>query len=201
MTYLVKKLKSFANDTKGNITVEAVIIMPLLFWAVAAMAIFFDVYRTKSKADKAAFTISDMLSRETNSITPDYITNTRTLFDAMTGYSSTYEPVDPGDPFSGYVDDGTGMRISVITWNEDESEYELEWSKERGDDFVALTAGDLPALADRLPNMADQDAVILVETYNTYEPVLDVGLGSTEISTFVFTRPRYAPQLPFDSST
>jgi hypothetical protein len=64
---------------------------------------------------------------------------------------------------------------------------------------VALTSADLPNIAENLPAMADQDTVILVETQTTYDPVLQIGLGEQTISTFVFTRPRYAPQLAFAS--
>ncbi len=179
----LKKLKSFKKDVSGSVAIETVIILPLLFWAIAAVAIFFDAYRTKSAAEKAAFTISDMLSRETNAITPTYVTNTRSLFDALAK-----------------SDTDSSMRISVITWNQDEASYEMEWSQTRGDTFTALNATDLIALAASLPTMADQDAVILVETHTTFEPTLDVGLGARSIENFVFTRPRYAPQLVFSTS-
>ncbi|GAA6207141.1 pilus assembly protein [Cognatishimia sp. WU-CL00825] len=179
----LKKLKSFTKDASGSVAIETVIILPLLFWAIAAVAIFFDAYRTKSAAEKAAFTISDMLSRETNAITPTYVTNTRSLFDALAK-----------------SDTDSSMRISVITWNEDEDAYEMEWSQTRGDTYAALTAQNLIDLKDSLPTMADQDAVILIETQTTFDPALDVGLGSRSIETFVFTRPRYAPQLVFSTS-
>lgn len=202
MRKLLKQLKNFAQNTRGSVAVEVAILMPLLLWALAAMAIFFDVFRTKSSAEKASFTISDALSRETNAITPTFVTNTRALFDDMVGLET---PAEAPDGDAGVVDptvseDASSMRISVITWNDDESEYELEWSKIRGDEFVAYQSADMAALAGSLPNMADQDTVIVVETHMLYQPTLNVGLGDRDIQTFVFTRPRYAPQLVFNEA-
>lgn len=199
MTYI----KNFAENTKGSVAVEVAIVLPILLWALAAMAIYFDSFRTKSTAEKASFTISDALSRETNAITPDFVTNTRTLFDEMVGLNTPVEIAEGEEDTLNspeVLEQASSMRISVITWNEDESEYELEWSKIRGDEFLAYEQANMADLADALPNMADQDTVIVVETHMTYSPALNVGLGDRDISTFVFTRPRYAPQLVFDAS-
>ena len=183
MTNIMKFLRNFKKDTEGVVAVEAVIFLPMLFWMLAAVVIFFDAYRTKSVTEKAAFTISDMLSRETNSINATYVTNTRSLFDAMTKSSSD-----------------SSMRISVIVWNESSDAYELEWSEIRGEGYVALDTEYLTELETKLPVMADQDTLILVETQTDYIPALSVGLGDMTFETFVFTRPRYAPRLDFASS-
>ena len=68
---ILRSLKNFRHDTRGVVSVEMVLILPLLFWSFAAVATFFDAYRTRSLAEKAAFTISDMLSRETNAVTAE----------------------------------------------------------------------------------------------------------------------------------
>lgn len=202
MCKIMKNIKNFAENTKGSVAVEVAIVLPLLLWALAAMAIFFDVFRTKSIAEKASFTISDALSRETNAITPDFVTNTRLLFDEMVGVQTPDEVADGGESLipEEVLAQASSMRISVITWNEDEAEYELEWSKVRGEEYVEYQQADMTNIASALPNMADQDTVIVVETHMTYSTSLNVGLGDRDIETFVFTRPRYAPQLVFDAS-
>lgn len=194
MRKLLTHIKNFARNTNGTVAIEVVVILPILLWAIAAMAIFFDVFRTKSTAEKAAFTISDLLSRETNAITPTFVTNTRVLFDDIVGLTT---------PADGEVEaaDDSSMRISVIKWDEDTLAYELQWSEVRGAAFLGYEEADMTDLADSLPTMADQDTVILVETHFTYSPNLNVGLGDRDIETFVFTRPRYAPQLVFDSTS
>jgi len=196
MKIVLKHIKRFTQNTNGSMSVEAIIMLPLLLWAIAAMAVFFDLYRTKSNLDKASFTISDALSRETNAITPSYITSSHTLLEELAG-----------------LDDDTSLRISVITWDEDNNSYDLEWSQFRGNHFVALTQADMADLRERLPSMADQDTLILVEGQYTYDPMFDVGpfgsaedeeagldIGVQNLQTFVFTRPRYAPQLVFTTS-
>ncbi|MDO6725713.1 pilus assembly protein [Cognatishimia sp. 1_MG-2023] len=211
MRMILTHIKNFAKDTKGVVAVEVVIILPILLWAIAAMAIYFDVFRTKSAAEKASYTIGDMLSRETNAITPEYIDNTRLLYEAISRTQVHSDASSGGatgtttlDPETGLevpaVEQGTSLRLSVITWNEDESEYELEWSQTRGANFEPLVTADLILLEANLPQMADQDTVILVETSMSYTPVLNVGLGARNIETFTFTRPRYAPQLVYEAS-
>lgn len=208
MRNIMTKLKNFVRDTSGaSVAVETIVILPIVLWALAAMAIYFDVLRTNSAAEKASFTIGDMLSRETNSITNDYLNNTRKLYETLlgTGYSTATE-VDPltGDATvfvtANTESDFSSLRISVITWHEDESTYELDWSQIRGSNFSPLNTSDLINIEAALPDMADQDTIILVETHMVYEPILNVGLGDQDIDTFTFTRPRYAPQLVFDAS-
>lgn len=195
MNIVLKQLKRFAKSTKGSISVEAIIILPILLWAVVASAVFFDLFRTKSNLEKAAFTISDALSRETNAITPDYVTNAHVLLEELAGIS-----------------DDASMRISVVTWDEDDAEYQLNWSKFRGDFYQPMTQANMSAIKDMLPTMADQDTLILVESQYQYDPIYStpenadekgqwgLNLGIQNLKTFVFTRPRYAPQLVFSSS-
>lgn len=175
--------KNFWNDTRGVISVEIALILPLLIWTFAAIATFFDAYRSRSIAEKAAYTVSDMLSRETNAITDTYIDNTLTFFDALADSQT-----------------GSSLRVSVISWNSAMNSYEIDWSEARGAGFLALDNDDVDDIEPRLPLMSDHDALILVETLNRYTPVIDVGLGEINIDTFVFTRPRYAPQLAFDGA-
>lgn len=199
MLNIMQNIKSFWRREDGVVATEAAIILPLLFWALAAMAIYFDAVRTKSAAVKATYTISDMLSRETNAITPAFLDNSLTLFEHMTN-----APISD-------TDDYASLRISVVTWNEDEAEYELEWTQVRGDHFPVLDLENVSDLPDILPAMADQDTIILVETHMPYYQPFEfagnaenadqfqIGLGGTGVGSFTFTRPRYAPQLIYSA--
>lgn len=60
----------FCREERGSVTVEAVITLPLLIWAIGATYEFFEVHRYQSARDKASYTIADMLSREMMPITP-----------------------------------------------------------------------------------------------------------------------------------
>ena len=65
---------------------------------------------------------------------------------------------------------------------------------------VEFAQGSLPG-AVNLPLMVDEERQILVETRTVYEPPFTVGLSQQTLRTFVFTRPRFAPQVLFDASS
>src|SRR6056297_933021 len=65
MTYARLKsfLLRFRDGVQGTITVEAVVIVPILFWALQATFEIFEMYRYKSVREKATYTVTDMISR------------------------------------------------------------------------------------------------------------------------------------------
>ncbi|MGR3636597.1 MAG: TadE/TadG family type IV pilus assembly protein [Shimia sp.] len=175
--------KAFRDDTRGTVAIEAVIMMPVLFWAFMSMAIFFDMYRAKSTTEKAAFTISDILSRETSAIDENYMSSVKELYNTM----ST-------------LDDGGELRVSVLAYNADTNQYFLDWSYMTGMLPNHLTDDDLLLMEDKLPILVSGERLILVETFGTYEPAANIGTGDVPMDTFVFTRPRFAPQLVWDGA-
>ena len=94
-------LARFRDETRGSVTVEFAMFMPVLFWAYAASYVFFDGYRQSSINLKAAYTIGDMISRETRTITPAYIDTMHEIAMLLTRDDS---------PMS--------LRITVIRWDE-----------------------------------------------------------------------------------
>ena len=170
-------LKEFAEEARGSVLVEAAIILPVLFWAYVAMIVFFDAYKSRSMSEKAAFTISDMLSREVSAIDLNYLTSAHNLFDILAKSQSA-----------------TGLRVTVVSYSGTTMTYTMQWSQTRGL-LTAYSQADLDGIVARLPKMADGETLVLVETKSIYNPPLNVGLGDLNIETFIFTRPRFAPQL------
>lgn len=175
------QLRAFRDETKGTVSVEAAIMFPLLLWGFVAMFTFYDAYRQVSIGQKAAFTISDMISRETNSLDDTYIDNALDLFDYLT--SATVE---------------SSMRISVIYYNNADADYYIGWSKARGTP-VPLTDAVIQAWVDVLPVLPESEALILVETWSDYSAPFNVGLDDTDLENFIFTSPRFASQLGYSS--
>lgn len=173
--------KSFRDDTRGTVAVEAVIMLPALFWAFMAMSVFFDMYRAQSTTEKAAFAISDILSRETAAVDLNYLENVHEIYDSMSSLEEVGE-----------------LRVSVMAYNPDTKRYFLDWSHMTGTLDQGLTDNDLIDLEDRLPILVPGERLILVETFGEYEPPVNVGLGDVSMNTFVFTRPRFGPQLAWD---
>lgn len=181
-TTLANRIAGFKDDTRGTVTVEALVMLPLLLWAFCALFTFFDAYRQTSINHKAAYTLSDMLSRETSPVTNDYLDSAQSLLGFLTRSSTDRR-----------------MRISVVRFDLDNNEHLVEWSQTRGT-VTPLDNGTLLTWTDRIPVMVDEERLILVETWTDYDAPFNVGLNGQTISTFVFTRPRFAPQLLFDAA-
>ncbi len=173
--------RSFREDVRGTVAVEAVILLPVLWWSFMAMAVFFDMYRAKSTTEKAAFTVSDMLSRETAAVNDDYLDSARSLFTEISS-----------------LDEVGDLTVSLIAWNGVTNEYFLDWSNSTAGGGIDDT--DLALIEHNLPELVSGERLILVQTTGEYESPLNIGLGTIDMSTFVFTRPRFAPQLAWSSS-
>ena len=178
---LKARLKAFCQDTSGNVTIEFVLAMPILFWTFMASYVFFDGYRQSAVNLKAAYTISDLISRETIAINDTYIDSMVNLLQLMTRSGSEVD-----------------LRISVIRWDQEDDRYYLDWSANRGFP-TELTNANIATIEEKLPVMPDNERVILVETNNIFVPVFNVGLDDIDLENFVFTRPRFASQVPWET--
>jgi hypothetical protein len=177
-------LQRFRDDSRGSITVETVIALPLLFWAAAASYDFHDIHRYKSAREKATYTVADMISREELSITDNYMDKTLQVFNDM-------------------VSDGENnqIRVSVVEYNGSDEIYELKWSETRGSgDLEPLRDEDVRTAHASLPILTDGQQVILVETSSTFKSLFSVGLSvPLEIETRMFTAPRFVPQVTYEA--
>jgi hypothetical protein len=177
---ILKKLRRFNSDTSGNVSVEFVLAMPFVFWAFMGVYVFFDGYRQSSVNLKAAYTISDLISRETTELNDNYIDSMQSLLQVMTRATSSVK-----------------MRVSVLRWDQDEERYYVDWSENRGYPAVH-TDQTVQQIEDDLPIMPDNERVILVETRNVFVPLFNVGMENKNLDNFVFTRPRFAPQVAYE---
>lgn len=175
------RLRIFRAETDASVSVEFVLAMPMLFWAFMATYVFFDGYRQSAVNLKAAYTISDLISRETNPINNNYLDSMYALHRLLTRATSS-----------------TTLRITVVHWDENDNRFYRDWSQTRGN-IEPLTSGDVLQLTDKLPSMPNAERVILVETTNSFTPIYNVGLNALSLDNFVFTRPRFAPQVIWES--
>ena len=174
-------VRAFRDDARGSVSVEFALIMPFLFWAFGASYVYFDGYRQSSVNLKAAFTIGDMISRETDPLNDAYMDSMYNLLNLMTR--------TPSD---------TTLRVTVVRWDEDDDRYYFDWSQTRGA-VLPMTDADVIQMADKLPVMPDNERVILVETSNSFVPLFNIGMDTLSLDNFVFTRPRFAPQVLWES--
>ncbi|TYB87663.1 TadE/TadG family type IV pilus assembly protein [Oceaniovalibus sp. ACAM 378] len=180
---LMSRLRGFREDRDGSYSIEAILVLPMLAWAILAMFSYFDGLRLANANIKAAHTISDVLSRESSPINDAYIDGTYRLMTFLInrGYDSA-------------------LRVSVYRYDGDDQQFEVMWSETRG------TSGQMNAATPeqnraRLPITADGDTIIVVETWMDYRSAFVMGLKDTTLFNFVVTSPRFAPQVLFDDGT
>ncbi|NIZ63102.1 hypothetical protein DL239_19235 [Sedimentitalea sp. CY04] len=176
-------LKAFRRDTDGSVSIETAFYLPALLLVFAAIYTYFDAFKQESANLKAAYTISDLISRETNAVNNDYIDSMHALTEVLIRAGSTIS-----------------LRISVIRWDEADNRYYVDWSVNRGTQMLSWTDATISEVESRLPTMPDQERVILVETQNAVDAAFKIGLPDMNIYNFVFTRPRFAPQIVFEGS-
>ncbi|RFP87317.1 hypothetical protein DZK27_11715 [Rhodobacteraceae bacterium 63075] len=181
-SYIKSRLAAFREETGGTVSIEFVIMAPIIFWAYASMFSWFDAYRQVGVHEKAAFTIADMISRETEPLDDAYIDSARDLSAFLTRSS---EKID--------------LRVSVISYKAKKDEYGLDWSEKRGN-ITKLRNSDVKNWHDKLPGLVDGERLVLVETKMEYTPPFLYGLvRENSIRTFVFARPRFGPQVCYNS--
>ncbi len=170
----------FLRRENGSVAIEAVLVLPMLFWVFLSVFSIFDAFRMYSVNQKAAFTIGDAISRETVPIDSQYLAGMQDLFEYLAR-----------------ADGKTSIRVSSIWYDKGRDRFIRDWSQKRGS-VTALTNDDVRNWHDKLPLMLDQERVVLVETWTDYDPPFKTGLENLEIKNFVFTRPRYAPRVCWD---
>ncbi|MFV1600747.1 MULTISPECIES: TadE/TadG family type IV pilus assembly protein [unclassified Phaeobacter] len=181
LTNIRALFRRYRRETDGSVSVEFAFYMPLLLGVFAAIYTYFDAFRQEGVNLKAAYTISDLISRETSTLNEDYIDSMHELAKLLIR-----------------VDSSISLRISVIRWDETDNRYYVDWSKVRGGQFAEWQDATIQQVKANLPNMPDQERVILVETRNDIDPAFNIGLPAMDIENFVFTRPRFAPQVKFE---
>ena len=174
---ILRRARAVRQDESGSIAVETLLMVPLLAWAFVSTLAYFDAYRAEAISTKASLTIADMISRETGFVTDEYLSGAENLLEFLT--------ID---------DDDADLRVTVIRWDEDDSKYYVVWSRERGP-REDLVDADLTLLTGQLPILANNERIIVVETWTDYTPAYSVGLSEYTLKTWDFIRPRFTNQL------
>ena len=183
---LKSRLRQFRDGTSGVMMVETVILLPALFFMVVTMYELFEVHRYKAARIKATYSVADMLSREsgTPAVNDAYIDNTLTFFSDLTRDNGSNQ-----------------IRITVVTYNGGDEEYNVRWSEVRGEgDLTALTTDDVANEHDKLPILRPGQEMIIVESQSEYRsPFGYPGLNwDFTVNTSAFTGLRFVSQLCYE---
>ena len=173
---IIRKLRDFRKES-GSFSVEAVLMFPLLVWAFIAMFVFFEGLRESNINLKATYTISDLLSRETELIDQTFVDGMSNVYSWLTRSRNDVE-----------------LRVTVVRYDQSEDKHIMVCSLAAG--TATLTQGEVETtVSPYVPIMADADTAIVVEAWTTYTPILEIGLVESEIHNLVVTSPRFADKM------
>jgi hypothetical protein len=177
MVRLRKSLRAFARDESGVMLAEFLIMLPILIWGFIALIVYWDLFRTINVNQKAAYSISDLLSRQ-EVVTEQF---------ATTGLFAVLNFLVPGaqEPrmrITSFEFDERVPEANLLTWGDDR--YILLWSRVVGNTTqpggfnpTPFTEAQLQPMKDTIiPIMDDGKGAILVETWVDYTPRFDIGV-------------------------
>ena len=192
MRILFRQFDRFVRqDEAGGLSVEAVLIFPILLWVTIASFTFFESYKTAYSALRANSTISDLLSRETIEIDQDYLDGMHRAFRFL----------------SSADDEDSWLRVTVIecnsNCNDDDRELGIVWS-ESVNGARPLDADDLVFYDARIPIFTETYQLVIVETsvetipsFSNWVPAIQ----RRDLQHFAINRPRFAPNLNWADDT
>lgn len=173
---LCRPFGRFAAREEGTIMAEGLIILPLLVWAFIGLFVYWDAFREMNTVQKAAYTLSDVLSRQRTGVNNAYVTGMKQLFDYLVGDSQKTNVI----------------RVTSVTRNAVSKKFEVHWSRtSNAVAMPALTTATLQDYQAQIPTMSDNDYAVIVEVRVPYYPIFDVGLGDLKFTEFIVTRPRF----------
>ncbi|MEO1551416.1 MAG: TadE/TadG family type IV pilus assembly protein [Pseudomonadota bacterium] len=189
--------RTFKDDERGSVTVEFVLLFPLLALWLGASFVFFDAFKTTSQAAKAAYTIADMVSRQP--VIPNgYIDDLYALQENLLPRAPT----------------GKWLRVTSIQYVEgpdadgdglpDTTDYVVLWSEakplvtDQQGNTNRMTSPEVPK--EILPKMSANDTIVLVENFVPYTtiplPLLsELNFTGLEWRNRIVNRPRFSSKI------
>jgi hypothetical protein len=192
-------VQAFLKDESGVLLAEALIMLPILIWGFVALVVYWDLFRVMNVSQKAAYSISDVLSRQEFPISEDFIEGMPALLSFLTpdaagsrlritSLQMVEGPNNPANP--------------VFDANDD---FCLLFSRSSSPLIDPYTQSDLKALAPKIPDMNGLESVVIVETWVDYAPDFDTGVLNTAPGVkdqvfyqFIVTRPRNTRRVLLD---
>lgn len=172
-------LARFKADKTGVMTLEFMILLPILLMWFAGMFVFFDAFHKWMKSLKASYTVADLLTRQTV-IDDAFIFALDGVFDSISQTKNK---------------DGTWLRVSQVRKIDDA--LEMLWTTPTySNDVEGVLEFSIEDVRDNIPLMANNEYVIVVQSYRPFSPVFDwVGLDVTTFSNIVVAPLRFSSSL------
>jgi Flp pilus assembly protein TadG len=200
-------LRNFISQTRGNMAVEAVLVLPMLAWVFIAFTVFWDAYRVKHLAQKATYTIADVISRERAQVRKQFVYSYLRLF--------RYAAEVPGNPnLTDYTTAPAVVRVTSVLFAKDENgdgSIGVLWSMSSDPGRMALHTNDtIETIKAQIPAMLDGDNIIVVESRLRWQPKFTAAMAASligpstlgwmterDIDVLTTVRPRFVPKVCF----
>ena len=80
---LLQQLRAFAAESRATVSVETVLVFPMLAWWYIGAYVFFDAYRSYAYSVRASYTVSDIVSRSRDALQPGFVDGLDGLMNRM----------------------------------------------------------------------------------------------------------------------
>ncbi|CUH40749.1 hypothetical protein JSE7799_03484 [Jannaschia seosinensis] len=171
----------FLSNEDGSMSIEAVLVLPLLCFLFMAGFSYFDGYRRDATMSKATYAVADLLSRRRDVVRP---------FD-LEGLENIYETM----VFS--TEEETYMRFTEIERVPDaDGGLQITWSYAT-DGQKAMSDRALDLLKGRIPRFDIGKRVLLVQAYTIDQPDFRVFLPDRIVDTIHLVSARYERCIAF----
>lgn len=167
----------YRSDNTGAMTMEFMVMLPILLMWFAGLFVFFDAFQSWMKSLKATYTVSDILTRQTV-VDDDYIHALDGVFDSISQSKTNATSF---------------MRVSQVKNND--GTLEMVWTTDtfEGPVLVEATIDDVRA---HVPTLMDNEYVIVFQTYRPFNPLFDwVGLSDMTFENNITSPLRFTSSL------
>lgn len=177
-------LRRFVRNESGLASAEMIIVMPVYLFCILGTFTFWDAFDVANRQQKAAYSVSDLVTRKQDQVTEAYVGG---LFDTMQYMMGPALPVR--------------TRITSLFYNGTDDRYQVIWSRSSYTGVPPLTTDTLSTIQSHLPLMFDGDALVVVETRVEFTPILGAvtlaldALDSGTMENVIVTRPRFLPKV------
>lgn len=182
MRQLKHRFATFLRDEDGLILAESLLMLPLLIWALVAMFIYWDVFRTINVTQKAAYGVADLLSRQRDTISLNFANGLQNVMNFLT---------PGGHPVR--------IRVTSIEYVAATGKYKLLFSFSPQGKVPPLTETEVQAWkGTKVPTLNNGESVFVLETEVAFKAQLQtvlagflVGVEDGTYGQFIVTRPRH----------
>jgi Flp pilus assembly protein TadG len=180
MTLLKKLLSNFKRNERGVITLEMIIMMPLMVLWIVGSNSFFDAFKTYLRASKATYTAVDLISRQ-STVGPTYVANVGTIFESIVDAAGASSEV---------------IISSIRMWND---ALQIEWSQNANGNPGMTNANQIPLAY--IPNLQNGEAIVLIQSSVPFIPIHSWGnLTAKTFTNTVAVTPRFDVMVGYDNA-